>query len=75
VVLHDLDQAAAVADHVVLLCRGMVVGSGRPHEVLTADALTETYGIRIDVQQDEITGRVRTRPVGRHTHRSQLTTV
>ena len=75
VVLHDLDQAAAVADHVVLLRRGEVVGSGRPHEVLTADALTETYGIRIDVHRDETTGRVHTRPVGKHTHRSHLTTV
>jgi len=68
VVLHDLDQAAAVADHVVLLCRGEVVGAGLPHEVLTADALTDTYGIRIDVTV-EPTGRVHTRPVGRHTHR------
>ena len=75
VVLHDLDQAAAVADHVVLLRRGQVVGSGRPHDVLTADALTETYGIRIDVVRDEHTGRVHTRPVGKHTHRSHLTTV
>jgi iron complex transport system ATP-binding protein len=75
VVLHDLDQAAAVADHVVLLRRGEVVGSGRPHEVLTADALTETYGIRIDVHRDEHTGRVHTRPVGKHTHRQHLTTV
>ncbi len=70
VVLHDLDQAAAVADHVVLLRRGEVVGAGLPHEVLTADALTDTYGIRIDVTVDERTGRVHTRPVGRHTHRS-----
>ncbi|GIG20884.1 ABC transporter ATP-binding protein [Cellulomonas chitinilytica] len=69
VVLHDLDQAAAVADHVVLLRRGEVVGAGLPHEVLTADALTGTYGIRIDVTVDDETGRVRTRPVGRHTHR------
>src|SRR6478752_2630180 len=49
---------------------GVVVGSGRPHEVLTADALTDTYGIRIEVVRDEHTGRVHTRPVGKHTHRS-----
>ncbi|MBO3085242.1 ABC transporter ATP-binding protein [Cellulomonas fengjieae] len=75
VVLHDLDQAASVADHVVLLRRGEVVGSGTPHEVLTAEALSQTYGIRIDVQHDEATGRVHTRPVGKHTHRAHLTTV
>ncbi len=69
VVLHDLDQAAAVADHLVLLRRGEVVGAGLPHEVLTAEALTATYGIRVDVLLDERTGRVHTRPVGRHTDR------
>ena len=47
----------------------------RYDEVLTADALTETYGIRIEVVRDEHTGRVHTRPVGKHTHRSHLTTV
>ena len=68
VVLHDLDQAAAVADHVVLLHGGVVRAAGRPAEVLTTDLLTDVYGLRIDVHVDEA-GRVRTQPVGRHTHR------
>ena len=68
VVLHDLDQAAAVADHVVLLDRGVVRATGVPADVLTAELLTEVYGLRIDVHVDD-TGRVRTQPVGRHTHR------
>ncbi|SHN74402.1 ABC transporter ATP-binding protein [Cryptosporangium aurantiacum] len=70
VVLHDLDQAAAVADRVVLLHKGTVRAAGLPAEVLTADLLTEVYGLRIDVDVDE-SGRVRTRPVGRHTTRSR----
>jgi len=72
VVLHDLDQAAAVADEVVLLRSGRVVGAGRPHDVLTSEALTATYGIRVDVTADPVTGRVRTHAVGRHTHRPSL---
>ncbi|MGW7537162.1 ABC transporter ATP-binding protein [Amycolatopsis sp. NPDC054798] len=68
VVLHDLDQAAAVADEVVLLCRGAVRATGRPADVLTADLLSDVYGLRIDVHVDD-EGRVRTRPVGRHTAR------
>jgi len=70
VVLHDLDQAAAVADHVVLLRRGEVVAAGTPVEVLDARVLTETYGLPIDVTVDD-DGRVRTHPVGRHTRRHQ----
>jgi iron-chelate-transporting ATPase len=65
VVLHDLDQAAAVADHLVLLHRGVVRATGRPADVLTADLLTDIYGLRIDVTVDD-DGHVRTRPLGRH---------
>jgi ferric hydroxamate transport system ATP-binding protein len=68
VVLHDLDQAAAVADHVVLLSKGVVRAFGSPAEVLTSELLTEVYGLPIDVHIDD-TGRVRTHPVGRHTTR------
>jgi ferric hydroxamate transport system ATP-binding protein len=69
VVLHDLDQAAAVADRLVLLHQGVVRATGRPAEVLTSPLLTEIYGLRIDVHVDA-DGHVRTRPVGRHHTRS-----
>lgn len=67
VVLHDLNQAAEIADQVVLLCRGRVHADGAPAEVLTESLLTSTYGIRIEVTRDPRTGVVRTRPIGRHT--------
>ncbi|GAA0481075.1 ABC transporter ATP-binding protein [Paractinoplanes deccanensis] len=69
VVLHDLDQAAAVADRVVLMCQGVVRADGRPAEVLTSELLTEIYGLRIEVAVGD-DGHVRTRPIGRHTSRS-----
>jgi iron-chelate-transporting ATPase len=66
IVLHDLDQAAALADIVVLLGAGRVLATGTPAEVLVADRLTTVYGIRVDVETDEVTGAVRTRARGRH---------
>ncbi|GGS39274.1 ABC transporter ATP-binding protein [Streptomyces violaceus] len=66
VVLHDLDQAAAIADRITLLEAGRIVAEGRPEEVLTPERLTAVYGIRIDVDTDPHTGRLRTRPIGRH---------
>ncbi|MFG1607734.1 ABC transporter ATP-binding protein [Actinoplanes sp. NPDC049265] len=72
VVLHDLDQAAAVADQVVLLHDGRVRAAGRPADVLTAALLTEVYGLRIEVHVDD-DGRVRTQPIGRHTQRPVTT--
>lgn len=69
VVLHDLNQAAAVADHVVLMHAGGARASGPPSEVFTEAALSDTYGIRIDVTHDPVTNRLHTRPIGRHAQR------
>lgn len=66
VVLHDLDQAAAVADRIVLLSAGRVAASGTPAAVYDPQLLTDTYGIRIEVETDLATGTPRTRAVGRH---------
>lgn len=70
VVLHDLNQAAAVADEVVLLHQGRVRATGTPTTVFTENTLTETYGIRIEVTTDPLSGLVTTRPVGRHAIRA-----
>jgi iron complex transport system ATP-binding protein len=74
VVLHDLNQAAAVADRIALLDKGTIRATGTPAEVLRADALSETYGIRIEVSTDSSTGLVSTQPVGRHLQRPLLKT-
>ncbi|MFJ9890221.1 ABC transporter ATP-binding protein [Streptomyces sp. NPDC091287] len=71
VVLHDLDQAAAVADQVVLLSSGRIVAAGTPAEVYAPERLSDAYGIRIDVEPDSSTGIPRTRAVGRHHLRSE----
>ncbi|UWP87563.1 ABC transporter ATP-binding protein [Dactylosporangium fulvum] len=66
VVLHDLNQAAAVADRVVLLHRGVVLAAGEPADVFTPERLTAAYGIPVEVTTEPGTGLVTTRPVGRH---------
>lgn len=66
VVLHDLNQAATVADRVVLLDRGRVRAAGEPADVLAPDVLSDVYGLGIDVQRDRDSGRIRIEPRGRH---------
>ncbi len=65
-VLHDLDQAAAVADDVALLVEGRVVAAGPPAEVMTRALLTPAYGIDVDVSHDPVSGLIHTRARARH---------
>jgi len=49
VVLHDLNQAARVADDVVLLREGRVVAAGAAEAVLTAPLIERTYGVTVEI--------------------------
>jgi iron complex transport system ATP-binding protein len=69
VVLHDLNQAASVADEVVLLDGGRVRALGSPAVALTNAHLTEVYGLPIEVTTDPATGFVRIDPRGNHHQR------
>lgn len=71
VVLHDLNQAAAVADRVVLLSAGRIRAAGAPADVLTGEHLTDAYGLSVAVSADPGTGRLRVEPQGRHQHRTR----
>ncbi|MDQ4044583.1 MAG: ABC transporter ATP-binding protein [Chloroflexota bacterium] len=44
-VLHDLNQAAAYSDHIVMLREGQVVAQGHPHDVMTPAAIQDVFGI------------------------------
>lgn len=61
VVLHDLNHAAQVADVVAVLAAGSVVACGSPDQVLTAEVLSEVWGIEIGVTRDA-GGRLEVRP-------------
>ncbi|WP_415952328.1 ABC transporter ATP-binding protein [Streptomyces sp. KLOTTS4A1] len=56
VVLHDLNQAARYADHLVAMKAGEVVASGPPAEVVTADLVREVFGLDCVVVPDPVTG-------------------
>ncbi|MGG7462876.1 MULTISPECIES: ABC transporter ATP-binding protein [unclassified Plantibacter] len=72
IVLHDLDQAARVADRLVLLSAGRIHAAGDPIDVLTARNIGEVYEVRVEVDVDPRTRRLRIDPVGRHRARSRI---
>ena len=49
VVLHDINMAAAYADHVVAMQRGEVKFSGSPDEVFTAENIKTLFDMDVDV--------------------------
>ncbi|MEE1649938.1 ABC transporter ATP-binding protein [Brachybacterium sp. J144] len=56
VVLHDLNQAARFADHLVVMKEGAVVAAGPPREVLTAELVEEVYDLPCRILEDPETG-------------------
>lgn len=56
IVLHDLNQAARYADHLVAMKSGRVIAEGPPGEVVTADLVREVFGLEAVVIPDPVTG-------------------
>ena len=48
-VTHHLEELPTGLDRVALLCAGRLVAEGRPEEVLTDEALSATFGLRVEV--------------------------
>lgn len=55
-VLHDLNQAARCADHMIVMHDGRVRVTGAPGDVLTEGLLAEVFGLDVVVVPDPIAG-------------------
>ncbi len=53
IVIHDVNTAAAYADHIVALKDGRVVATGTPHEVLTPETMHQVFDIEVQVIEVE----------------------
>ncbi|MEV8406321.1 ABC transporter ATP-binding protein [Streptomyces niveus] len=56
IVLHDLNQAARYADHLVAMKSGRIVAEGHPGEIVTAELVREVFGLESVVVPDPVTG-------------------
>jgi iron complex transport system ATP-binding protein len=54
-VLHDLNQAARYADHLIVMRDGQVVTTGAPADVITPDLMEQVFGLRCLVVPDPVT--------------------
>jgi ABC-type cobalamin/Fe3+-siderophores transport system ATPase subunit len=66
-VLHDLNQAARYATHLIAMKAGSVVAQGPPADVITASLVEEVYGLRCEIIPDPQTGTPLVVPAARST--------
>ncbi len=52
-VLHDLTQAARIADHVIIMKQGRIQASGSCAEVLTREQLAAAFGVAVHIGSDD----------------------
>ncbi|MFI5492428.1 ABC transporter ATP-binding protein [Actinoplanes sp. NPDC051859] len=55
-VLHDLNQAARYADHLIVMRDGRIVTTGAPGDIITAELVEAVFGLRALVAPDPVTG-------------------
>jgi len=55
-VLHDLNQAARYATHLIAMKDGRIIAQGAPSEIVTADMVLEVFGLRCRILTDPESG-------------------
>lgn len=65
-VLHDLNLACRYGDHIIAMKDGSIVAEGAPADVVTADVVTEVFGLACQVVPDPVSGTPMVIPRGRH---------
>jgi ABC-type cobalamin/Fe3+-siderophores transport system ATPase subunit len=63
-VLHDLNQAARYASHIIAMRSGEIIAEGPPADVITADMVHRTFGVRARIIADPETGTPLVIPLG-----------
>lgn len=69
-VLHDLNQAARFADHLIVLRNGTVARTGSPVEVMTEEMLSEVFQLTARVMPDPVFGTPMVIPIASQ-HRTE----
>jgi len=67
-VLHDLNQAARYATHLIAMRDGRIEAQGRPAEIITADLVEHVFGVRCRIVEDPESGTPLVVPTARRGH-------
>jgi len=64
-VLHDLNQAARYATHLIAMRDGQIVAEGTPQEVVTEELVEAVFGLPCCIVPDPVSGTPMVVPIGR----------
>lgn len=64
-VLHDLNQAARYATHLIAMRDGQIVAEGTPQEVVTEELVEAVFGLPCRIVPDPVSGTPMVVPIGR----------
>ena len=67
-VLHDLNQACRYAHHLIAMRGGAIVAEGAPDAIVTAELVTDVFGLPCRVIADPVSQTPMVVPIGRHLH-------
>lgn len=59
VITHDLNLAAAFADEIIMLKDGCIAAMGKPEEVLTAENISNVFGVEVLLDENPASRKVR----------------
>jgi len=68
-VLHDLNQAARYADHLVVVEQGQIYDQGSPAQVMTETMISKVFGVDSCIVPDPVVGTPMCVPLGRRLKR------
>jgi iron complex transport system ATP-binding protein len=71
VVLHELNLAAAYADHLVMMKDGRIACAGKPEDIFTQERLKSVFDLDARVIRDSETGLLMCVPHGAHARRKR----
>lgn len=64
-VLHDLNQAARYATHLIAMKAGEVIAQGSPSDIVSEELIEEVFGLKCHVLEDPVTRTPLIVPLGR----------
>ncbi|QRY63297.1 ABC transporter ATP-binding protein [Gordonia sp. PDNC005] len=65
-VLHDLNLAARYSDRLIAMQSGRIHANGTPEDVVTAELVSDVFGLKSQILTDPVSGKPAVMPIGRH---------